>query len=101
MFCPNCGKELSETTNYCPNCGYRIERNQNSYSYTSNSMNVMREKNGSGYGILSFFFPIAGVILYFVWRKSRPEFAKSCLVGFLISLGLSVLFIFALISSFM
>jgi hypothetical protein len=24
MFCPNCGKEIGETTNFCQYCGYKI-----------------------------------------------------------------------------
>ena len=24
MFCPRCGKELSQQARFCPNCGYNL-----------------------------------------------------------------------------
>ncbi len=29
MFCPNCGKEIDERSNYCPYCGFKISFTQN------------------------------------------------------------------------
>ena len=29
MFCKNCGKELSENTNFCPSCGYKLDESTN------------------------------------------------------------------------
>jgi len=29
MFCPNCGKEIGETTNFCQYCGFRMVSAQN------------------------------------------------------------------------
>lgn len=26
MFCPKCGKELSDTSKFCGNCGYKLEK---------------------------------------------------------------------------
>lgn len=102
MFCSNCGKEINEKSNFCPNCGYRVDNMTNAYSYTSNSTNVITNKNnsGSGYGVLSFFLPLCGLILYLVWRKNRPEYAKACIVGTLIALGLTVLSILSMVSLF-
>jgi len=29
MFCPNCGKEISEGSNFCQYCGFKIVSEQN------------------------------------------------------------------------
>lgn len=34
------------------------------------------ESIGAGWGIVSFFFPIVGFILYFIWKESEPQKAK-------------------------
>ena len=34
-----------------------------------------------GWGILGAFFPIVGIILFFVWRTSKPKSAKVALIG--------------------
>jgi uncharacterized membrane protein len=40
--------------------------------------------------ILSFFFPLVGIILYFVKKKEDLALAKSCLKMALISMGIGV-----------
>ena len=48
-----------------------------------------------GFAVLSFFFPLVGLILWLVWNDSSPKKAKSCglgaLVGFLSEIALSVI----------
>ena len=48
-----------------------------------------------GFAVLSFFFPIVGLILYLVWHDTLPLRAKSAgkgaLAGVITSVGLSIL----------
>lgn len=59
------------------------------------------EKEGSkfGWGILGFFFPLVGLILFLVWKKNKKKAAKAsgigALVGFLLGL-VSTIIMFAL-----
>lgn len=48
------------------------------------------DSSSIGFAILSFFFPVVGIILYFVWKNDRPLKAKSCLNGALICLGIGL-----------
>jgi uncharacterized BrkB/YihY/UPF0761 family membrane protein len=52
----------------------------------------MENSKGSlGWGILGFFIPLVGIILFFVWSSDRPQDAKASGVGALISIVLVVL----------
>lgn len=44
------------------------------------------------YGVLGFFFPLIGLILFCVWRKEKPTSAKQCGIGALIGFILGVIF---------
>ncbi|MCA1356324.1 hypothetical protein FO433_06760 [Weissella cibaria] len=58
------------------------------------------EDSGSaGWGVLGFFFPLVGFILWLVWMKDKPKSSKSAGVGTLISviLGVLIWIIFAVV----
>ena len=54
-----------------------------------------RDQYGAGWLVLGLFFPLIGLILYLVWETQMPNRAralgKGALIGFCISVGLSVL----------
>jgi len=105
MFCANCGKELKEDTNFCQFCGAKTAKsppnnqsnNKNPY-FPSGNYNKFREQgynnyygyktpdaSSIGFGILCFFFPLVGLILYIIWKDEYPLKAKSCGIGALVS----------------
>ncbi len=44
-----------------------------------------------GWGILGFFFPIVGWILYFVWRNTKPQTARVAGIGGIIGFALNII----------
>lgn len=112
--CKKCGENLYGNKVKCPFCGEPIKSgNYSNRSTVNNSSNVYRananqvppaankQKNyntsprpvdtgGGGWGLLGFCVPIAGIVLYFVWKDERPYTAKACLNGALISIGLGI-----------
>ena len=97
MYCHNCGKEVTIEGRYCPFCGAEIrpfasqdigyvpiDQTQPSHSYDYQRP-YYREDDGPhmGFAILSFLFPIVGIILFIIWNKEYPQKAKSCLKGFI------------------
>ena len=44
------------------------------------------------YSILSFIFPIVGLVLFLVWKNDKPTVAKSCGLCALVSFILSFVF---------
>ncbi len=82
MYCRNCGKEIPNDSRICPFCG-KEQSNSNYASY---------DDSGSiGWAILGFFIPLAGLILFLVWKDSKPNCAKKAGVGALISVLASII----------
>ena len=84
MFCKNCGKEIDDRAEICPNCGVRVKGSSGAGDAPS-----------AGFGVLGFFFPLIGLILYLVWKSDFPLKARSCgkgaLIGFFVGMALSIL----------
>ncbi len=93
MFCRNCGQQLPDGSLFCPRCGTSVQA----------GASPVQDKTqpSPGIAVLSFFFPIVGLILYLVWMDSEPGKAKSAgkgaLIGVIVSVALAaLLFIIAL-----
>lgn len=85
MYCSNCGSKMEG--NYCPKCG-------SSNSNTNNINNIEVQDSGSfGWGVLGFFIPLVGLILFLVWKQTKPKSAKAAGIGALISVILNVILI--------
>lgn len=71
-FCPNCGSEVNDEQDVCLSCGKAIKNNGN-----VNQVVVDQDAPvGCGIGLVSFLFPIVGLVLYLVWMNSNPKAAK-------------------------
>lgn len=94
-FCPTCKKIISDNSMYCPSCGdidqtmidtpNNIPRNTNNADIPSKGLNI-----------LSFFFPLLGLILYLVLYETTPikanEIKQWALNGFIMSLTIAAIF---------
>lgn len=103
MYCHQCGKEIPDSSTFCPYCGVALNSMSNQYQTNQQSntqYNGEKDEPNIGFAILSFFVPIAGIVLYFVWRNEFPKKAKSCLKGFVGSIVLYVVIFCCMISMF-
>lgn len=75
-YCSNCGKLVSDTDKFCQGCGAPLNRNFTPNNNSNNPKSI--DKNNPGYNILSFLYPIVGLILYIVWKDDYPIRAKGC-----------------------
>lgn len=112
-FCQHCGQELADGTAFCPNCGAE----QNNYSQPSvNTQPVNNQQpypqyspyptqqpvtdSGSiGWACLGYCIPIVGLILFIVWKDTKPKSAKAAGIGALVSFVLAILFYFVVFSA--
>ena len=82
MFCKTCGKEIHDDAAVCIHCGVA----------TKNS--VESDNGGFGWGILGCCIPVVGLVLFLVWKDTKPNSAKAAGIGALVSVGLGFLFYF-------
>lgn len=76
MFCKNCGKEIDNAAAICVHCGVA----------TNNSAAGM-DSGSFGWGLLGCCIPLVGLILYLVWKDTKPKSSKSAGVGALIGVA--------------
>lgn len=50
------------------------------------------DKGGFLWGLLGFCIPIVGLILFLVWKDSKPKSAKAAGIGALVSVIIAVVF---------
>ncbi len=87
-FCKNCGSEIDDKAVICPKCGV-----------AQNSNPAVVDNGGFGYGLLGCCIPLIGLILWLVWKDTKPVTAKSAgkgaLIGFILSVvGYIIYFVF-------
>lgn len=83
-YCSKCGAEIVDEAVVCVKCGAE----QTIESKT-------KDKGGFGWGTLGCCVPVAGLVLYLVWRDSHPKNAKAAGIGALVYLISVVLFYIA------
>lgn len=71
MFCKNCGKEIDDKASICVNCGVSVASTN--------------DKGGFGWGLLGCCIPMVGLILFLVWRDTKPKTSKAVGIGALIT----------------
>ena len=77
---------------YCKNCGAQIDDQATVCSFCCSSQNTapttapaVVDKGGFGWGALGCCIPIVGLILFLVWKDTKPKTAKAAGIGALIS----------------
>ncbi|MDE5546982.1 MAG: hypothetical protein K2I88_05910 [Anaeroplasmataceae bacterium] len=118
MFCKKCGANIPDDEDICPFCEEPVEgrhkiqdekkeeKEENLFPDTnvyekkerkieepvfSNIKNTEPVDHGSiGYGVLGFFFPLIGFILFCIWRTEKPTASKQCGIGALIGFVLGI-----------
>ncbi len=79
MYCKNCGKEIDNNAYVCPNCGVKV-KDELAERREQQAASDFEADSGSkaGWGVLSFFIPIVGLILFLMWKAERPKTASVC-----------------------
>ena len=77
-YCKSCGAPISDYEVNCPKCGA--------------PQNAVTEQDSGhfGWGILGFFFPVVGLVLFLVWKDTKPKTSKVAGIGALVGVVLSV-----------
>ena len=108
-FCRYCGKEIKEEQKYCAYCGGEqlvsaegVKQEVQPVEAVAESVEVRTEtaqtekklvdedKGGFGWGLLGCCIPLAGLILYLLWKDTKPNSAKAAGIGALVSVIINV-----------
>lgn len=95
MECNYCGNKVKDNTIYCPNCGEKVDTKKKNTKKEEKSEVVVVDENkntktdqSSDYsflwGLLGYFVPIVGLVLFLVWREEKPKDSKAAGIGALI-----------------
>lgn len=89
-FCTYCGSYINnKNAHFCENCGAVLNNPNNNINnnYPTNrddTDSLFKDEHAFVWGILGFFVPIAGLVLFIVWNKEKPKVAKCAGIGALI-----------------
>ena len=78
-FCKYCGAQIDDNAVVCTSCGA-----------SQSTAPAVVDKGGFGWGLLGYCLPIVGLILFLVWKDTKPKTAKAAGIGALVSVILAV-----------
>lgn len=93
-FCKNCGNQIDDTAAVCPICGVSQVT-----TYAPPPQPPVVDNGGFGWGLLGCCIPIVGLILFLVWKDTKPKSAKSAGIGALVAVCISVLYYIIVIAA--
>ena len=86
-FCRNCGAQIDDQAVVCPKCGVA----QGAGMSTSDSGEIL-------WGLLGCCIPLVGLILFLVWKDTKPKTSKAAGIGALVGvLSIVVWYILAIV----
>ena len=97
-YCRNCGERIDDDTIICPKCGatQSVSSNMNinleskPQPYQQPASQVV-DNGGFLWGLLGCCIPIVGLVLFLVWKDTKPRTAKAAGIGALVSVIIGVL----------
>lgn len=81
-YCRNCGFQLHDQAVVCPQCG----------AQQNVGVNAAKDTGSIGWALLGCCVPIAGLIMFLIWKDEQPKNAKMAGIGALVSVALTVVF---------
>lgn len=89
-YCTQCGSEINENAVICIKCGCSVRG-----AIIPAGRADEEDTPSTGLAVLGFFIPLAGIIIFFVKKKTAPQKAMSCatgvFIGSLVSTVLSII----------
>ena len=80
-FCKNCGNQIEDNAATCPNCGA-----------SPNTTPQATDNGGFLWGLLGCCIPIVGLVLFLVWKDTKPKTSKAAGIGALVGVILMILY---------
>ena len=75
-YCPKCLKLVDGKTSKCPQCGYEFVEVIEEDEEVTNAVQLHDPVPAIVWKATGFICPIAGLVLYLIWKNDRPQRAK-------------------------
>ena len=79
-FWKTCGNQIEDNAATCPSCGA-----------SQNTTPQVTDNGGFLWGLLGCCIPIVGLVLFLVWKDTKPKTAKAAGIGALVSVIIGIL----------
>lgn len=80
-YCKKCGAEIDDQATVCPKCGVPQQTKPE-----------VVDNGGFLWGLLGCCIPLVGLILFLVWKDTKPRTSKAAGIGALVSVIVYVVF---------
>jgi uncharacterized membrane protein YvbJ len=82
MYCSKCGKIIPDNSAFCSECGNVTAANAQqpanfSQNFNGYSQPIIQDTPNTLANIASCCFPVVGLVLYLVWKDTKPQSASS------------------------
>lgn len=84
-YCQHCRGEIHRDAEVCIHCGRTIQ-----YRHHNSTLSSIKDEGGFLWGLLGFLVPVAGLVIYLIWKDERPNNAKAAGLGALVNVGIGV-----------
>ena len=78
-FCKKCGAEIDDQATVCPKCGVPQTPQAD-------------DKGGFLWGLLGCCIPLVGLILFLIWKDTKPKTSKAAGIGALVGVVCAVVY---------
>ena len=78
-FCKKCGAEIDDQAVICPKCGVQ-------------QTPEVEDNGGFLWGMLGCCIPLVGLILFLVWKDTKPKTSKAAGIGALVGVICGIAF---------
>lgn len=90
-FCKNCGAEIDDNAVVCPKCGV-AQKDLDKPTDTE-------DNGGFGWGLLGCCIPLVGLILFLVWKDTKPKTSKAAGIGAIVGVVIGIVFYIIIIAA--
>lgn len=88
MFCTKCGAEVAEGVKFCPSCGTELNPKKPKNTTATDDLDGVPPIL---FGVVGAMVPVAGIVLWAIYKETKAAVAKAAGIGALIGFGLSAL----------
>lgn len=101
-YCTQCGNPCEDSGTFCSNCGAKLNEQPQQSAYQQPAAPMKASDGKFIYGLIGFFFPLIGFILWLVLKGDREGDAKRAgrgaiigiITGFIVSIVSGILLAF-------